>query len=61
MLSYTDDWRVLRACIAAAFFYVCADTVPVRYILGFKPDDYAVIYYRGNNDAWKGKLGLELA
>ena len=28
------------------------------YILGFKPDAYAVIYYRGNNDAWEGYGGL---
>lgn len=28
------------------------------YILGFKPDVYAVIYYRGNNDAWQGYGGL---
>ena len=28
------------------------------YILGFKPDAYAVIYYRGNNDAWQGYGGL---
>ena len=28
------------------------------YILGWKPDAYAVIYYRGNNDAWQGYGGL---
>ena len=28
------------------------------YILGWKPDAYAVIYYRGNNDAWLGYGGL---
>lgn len=27
------------------------------YILAQKPDEYAVIYYRGNNDAWKGYGG----
>ncbi len=27
------------------------------YILGWKPDAYAVIYYKGNNDAWKGYGG----
>ncbi|KAK9833291.1 hypothetical protein WJX81_003704 [Elliptochloris bilobata] len=27
------------------------------YILGFKPDKYALIYYRGNNDAWQGYGG----
>ncbi|CAL5221758.1 g4011 [Coccomyxa viridis] len=27
------------------------------YILGWKPDVYAVIYYKGNNDAWKGYGG----
>lgn len=27
------------------------------YILGFKPNEYAVIYYKGNNDAWKGYGG----
>lgn len=27
------------------------------YILGFKPDEYAVIYYKGNNDAWAGYGG----
>ena len=29
-----------------------------RYILGWKPDKYAVIYYKGNNDAWKGYGGV---
>ena len=28
------------------------------YVLGFKPDKYAVIYYKGNNDAWKGYGGV---
>ena len=28
------------------------------YIIGYKPDAYAVIYYRGNNDAWEGYGGL---
>ena len=28
------------------------------YVLDFKPDQYAVIYYRGNNDAWAGYGGL---
>ena len=27
------------------------------YILGWKEDAYAVIYYKGNNDAWKGYGG----
>ncbi len=27
------------------------------YILAQKPDEYVVIYYRGNNDAWKGYGG----
>ncbi|CAL8465530.1 g5066 [Coccomyxa elongata] len=27
------------------------------YILASKPDQYVVIYYRGNNDAWKGYGG----
>ena len=27
------------------------------YVLAQKPDEYAVIYYRGNNDAWKGYGG----
>lgn len=27
------------------------------YILASKPDEYVVIYYRGNNDAWKGYGG----
>ena len=27
------------------------------YILGFKPDKYALIYYKGNNDAWQGYGG----
>ena len=27
------------------------------YILGWKKDAYAVIYYKGNNDAWKGYGG----
>ena len=27
------------------------------YILDSKPDKYVVIYYRGNNDAWKGYGG----
>ncbi|KIZ04782.1 hypothetical protein MNEG_3176 [Monoraphidium neglectum] len=27
------------------------------YILGSKPDEYIFIYYRGNNDAWKGYGG----
>ena len=28
------------------------------YVLGFKPDKYVVIYYKGNNDAWKGYGGV---
>lgn len=28
------------------------------YVLDFVPDEYAVIYYRGNNDAWAGYGGL---
>lgn len=27
------------------------------YILGFKPNKYALIYYKGNNDAWQGYGG----
>jgi len=27
------------------------------YILASKPDDYVFIYYKGNNDAWKGYGG----
>ncbi len=27
------------------------------YILAFKPDKYALIYYKGNNDAWQGYGG----
>lgn len=27
------------------------------YILASKPDQYVVIYYKGNNDAWKGYGG----
>ncbi len=27
------------------------------YILASKPDEYVVVYYRGNNDAWKGYGG----
>lgn len=27
------------------------------YILASKPDEYVVIYYKGNNDAWKGYGG----
>ena len=27
------------------------------YVLAQKPDEYVVIYYRGNNDAWKGYGG----
>lgn len=30
------------------------------YILAFKPDSYALIYYRGENDAWKGYGGATL-
>ena len=30
------------------------------YILGYKPDDYVLIYYIGNNDAWKGYGGATL-
>ena len=27
------------------------------YILASKPDEYLLIYYKGNNDAWKGYGG----
>lgn len=27
------------------------------YVLAFKPDKYALIYYKGNNDAWRGYGG----
>ena len=27
------------------------------YILASKPDEYVVVYYIGNNDAWKGYGG----
>jgi len=27
------------------------------YILGYKPDSYVVVYYIGNNDAWRGYGG----
>ena len=27
------------------------------YIIASKPDEYIFIYYRGNNDAWKGYGG----
>ncbi len=27
------------------------------YIVASKPDEYVVIYYIGNNDAWKGYGG----
>lgn len=27
------------------------------YIIGSKPDEYVFVYYRGNNDAWKGYGG----
>lgn len=27
------------------------------YILASKPEEYVVVYYRGNNDAWKGYGG----
>ena len=27
------------------------------YVLGYKPDQYALIYYIGNNDAWEGYGG----
>ena len=30
------------------------------YILAQKPDEYVVIYYRGNNDAWKGYGGATI-
>lgn len=30
------------------------------YILASKPDDYALVYYIGNNDAWKGYGGAFL-
>jgi len=30
------------------------------YILKQKPDEYLVIYYRGNNDAWKGYGGATI-
>ena len=33
----------------------------IRYLLGSKfengPDDYLLVYYRGNNDAWDGYGG----
>lgn len=30
------------------------------YVLAQKPDEYVVIYYRGNNDAWKGYGGATI-
>ena len=30
------------------------------YILDSEPDEYVVIYYRGNNDAWKGYGGATI-
>ena len=40
--------------------YRCAH-VASRYLLGSKfengPDDYLLVYYRGNNDAWDGYGG----
>ena len=30
------------------------------YILDSQPDKYVVIYYRGNNDAWKGYGGATI-
>ena len=30
---------------------------PCRYVIAYKPDEYAFIYYRGNNDAWSGYGG----
>jgi hypothetical protein len=27
------------------------------YILAQKPDEYVVVYYKGNNDAWQGYGG----
>ena len=28
-----------------------------RYIIASKPDEYVFVYYRGQNDAWKGYGG----
>ncbi|KAJ1638815.1 Violaxanthin de-epoxidase-domain-containing protein [Pavlovales sp. CCMP2436] len=30
------------------------------YIIGYKPDEYALVYYRGSNDAWDGYGGAVL-
>ena len=27
------------------------------YIIAYKPNEYAFVYYKGNNDAWKGYGG----
>ena len=27
------------------------------YIVAYKPNEYAFVYYKGNNDAWKGYGG----
>lgn len=27
------------------------------YVLGFRPDEYLLVYYIGNNDAWEGYGG----
>ena len=67
VLHYQDDWRArprtphghppiapVSRCAA-----LCRDATRCRprgrrYVLAFKPDAYALIYYRGSNDAWDG-------
>ena len=51
--------RHCKTHVEAAKHASCFDRLsPVRrYVAAWKPDEYAFVYYKGNNDAWRGYGG----
>ena len=70
-LHYQDDWYAASPVFAVVHMHAMRavscqvelgnnpqpSASKCRYVVAWKPDEYAFIYYKGNNDAWKGYGG----